>query len=220
MRLVRPDWWVVLDRFAKRTRPVIEGHAKRARTFVDEKILSDPKRRMTAIAGVVAVVLMIIAIIAVATSGDGEDAAMMQIMEGLPSVDLVKSARDKTSAGDFNGAIQELEHAVFEENRHGDPAIHSALAHALVRAGRGGDAIQHYEIVLKKDPSALQESDVKELVSLLALPKEKGDRAVDLVVALGDRAAPVLTSLSADENADKLMRTRAKKALKSMKSGT
>lgn len=147
---------------------------------------------------------------------DGERSAESTVGQNNNEA-IAARTRAVTNKGGASVAIEELEHLIVEENQYGDSDLHAALAHALVRADRGADALQHFAMVIKNEPRVLTDTDVNELVGQLILPKKDGERAMELAVALGDRAIPVLKDVAEDQLADKMMRVRAQKALRQLK---
>jgi hypothetical protein len=181
---------------------------------LDLSVLERPKLKLLAIAAVAAGI-MAGGYFAVP---QGREAPIAEIADvRTDNESIAARSRVLTNKGGASAAIEELERLIVEEDQYGNAALHSALAHALVRADRGVDALQHYSLVIKNDPRALQETDINELVGQLALPRKDGERAMDLTIALGDRAIPILNDVAADSLSDKLMRVRAQKALRQLR---
>ncbi len=127
--------------------------------------------------------------------------------------EIAHSARTMIAEAKADKAIETLERAIVEENRYGIPVLHAALAHGYAHSETKSLSLQHFAVVVKRDPSALEEDDVRDLVSLLALPKPHADQAEELLRALGDRARPALLEATKDKAADKNVRKRAKSIL-------
>jgi serine/threonine-protein kinase len=179
--------------------------------------LGDPVRRNMVIAGIAGSVLFLVAISIAASSGD--EPATSAAIASVDQSARARTARMSINRGDTAPAIADLERALVEDGHYGNAKLHAALAHAYVRSGRGPESLQHFSIALRADPDALEESDVNELVGLMALPQKDGDRATELVVALGDRARPALSDVAGDESSDKALRARAKEALRTLGAG-
>lgn len=126
---------------------------------------------------------------------------------------IAKEARELLSAGRDDAAIEKLEAAAGSTEGYGDAALHSALAYAYARAGRGSEAAQHYWISSKSDPSAIRQEDLPVLVRLLSLPKRDADRVVAVLRAIGPRAAPELRRALEDHAGATATRRRAEEAL-------
>lgn len=192
----------------------------RAYAIAETAIRRAVARNMTMAIAAAAGVILALAFTIVAKSNEPTNEPTAEASEHPPiaSAELAASARERANRGETASAISDLERALVEENRYGDAILHAALAHAYVRADRAADSLQHFAIAIRHDASALQDTDIAELVGQLSLPKKDGDRAAELAVELGPRAVPALTDVVNDKSSDKQLRARSQRALRAISS--
>lgn len=181
--------------------------------------LGAPSRSRGVQASALGLIAVLVVLALVSAGRDDPPTRPVAVRAGEPTVvELAARARALTKAGDPAQAIEQLEQALVTGGRYGDPALHAALAAAYVRSGQGGRALQHFGLVIGRDPSVIEDADVASLVGLLGLPKRDGEKVAELLGTLGPRAVPALRVVSEDKSVDKGLRKKASALLRSIES--
>lgn len=144
--------------------------------------------------------------------------------ESAPSIELSSpsgellagDARRSIREGDARGAAARIEQLLASEAYEDDPFLHAAAANALVHLQEEAKAMPHFERAIERDPNALEEEDLAFLVGILTLSREDGQRAAKLLERLGPRARAPLRAMLEDRTADRRLRSRARRVLRTI----
>jgi hypothetical protein len=143
--------------------------------------------------------------------GRSSPAPKQPAVPALSGAQIAQAARAQMAAGDVSGATKALEQAVFGAATHyGEPPVHAALASAYARTGQGPQAIPHFAIAAKSDPSTIDDSDIALLINLLNGSKKDSEQVEQILRDIGSRAVAPLKAVAQDKTASPLLKRRAK----------